>query len=88
MILEQIIAYPGVGYFLLRGFMARDYPLMMDGFILLTTVTITGILIADLTYGFIDPRAGNTAESQKSYIVNPLLFFRLSYLMSIRESRR
>lgn len=85
-ILEEIFAYPGMGYFLLRGFMARDYPLMMGGFILLTTVTIIGILIADLTYGLIDPRAGAASEGRESYIENPLRFFKPSYLRSVFES--
>ena len=55
-ILETIFSYPGMGYYLLQGFVARDYPLMMGGFVILTGVTIFGIWLADLTYGLIDPR--------------------------------
>jgi peptide/nickel transport system permease protein len=65
-ILEEIFAYPGVGYYLVRAFESRDYPLMMASFILLAAVTIVGILIADLTYGLIDPRI-QTGEKRESF---------------------
>jgi peptide/nickel transport system permease protein len=55
-ILEQVFAYPGVGFFMVRGINARDYPLMMGGFLVITMAVVIGIFIADLTYGFIDPR--------------------------------
>jgi peptide/nickel transport system permease protein len=29
---------------------------MMGGFIILTTATVIGVFIADLTYGLVDPR--------------------------------
>lgn len=65
-ILERIFKYPGMGYYLVTAFRARDYPLMMAGFIILTTSTIIGVLIADLTYGFIDPRI-KTGEEHESF---------------------
>lgn len=65
-ILEQIFAYPGVGYYTVRGFEARDYPLMMGCFILLSVVTIVGVLIADLTYSLIDPRV-QTGDENESF---------------------
>ena len=55
-VLEQIFTYPGLGLFLFRAINARDYPLMMGTFILITTAVAIGIFIADLTYGLIDPR--------------------------------
>jgi peptide/nickel transport system permease protein len=55
-ILEQIFSYPGMGYYLIQAFRSRDYPLMMGGFIILTTATVIGVFIADLTYGLVDPR--------------------------------
>lgn len=55
-ILERIFSYPGVGWYLVRAIDARDYSLMMGGFIIITFAVIVGILIADLTYSFIDPR--------------------------------
>jgi len=56
-ILEEIFSYPGVGYYMFRAINARDYPLMMGGFLLITIAVVIGLLVADLTYGWIDPRA-------------------------------
>jgi len=65
-IIENIFAYPGVGFYLIRAIEARDYPLMMGGFILITVAMVIGITIADLTYGWLDPRAKGGA-SRESY---------------------
>lgn len=56
-ILEQLFNYPGVGYYMFQAIDARDYPLLMGAFIIITTAIVISILIADLTYGKIDPRA-------------------------------
>lgn len=55
-ILEEIFAYPGLGYYLLTAITARDYPLMMGIFITITVAVVLCILFADLTYSKIDPR--------------------------------
>ncbi|WP_123533463.1 ABC transporter permease [Halosimplex salinum] len=65
-IIENIFAYPGVGFYLIQAINARDYPLMMGGFILITVAMVIGITIADLTYGILDPRAKGGA-SRESY---------------------
>lgn len=62
-ILEQIFAYPGVGYYLFQSISSRDYPVMMGGFLLITTAVVIGLYIADLTYGLIDPRANSEGRS-------------------------
>ena len=64
-ILETIFAYPGVGYYTFQALQASDYPLMMGGFVLTTAATVTGVLIGDLTYGLVDPRAGG--EDREAY---------------------
>lgn len=64
-IMETIFTYPGVGWYTFGALMNRDYPLLMGSFIFTTTLTIIGIFLADVTYGFIDPRA--TADDQESY---------------------
>ena len=56
-ILERIFVYRGVGFYIYRAIRARDYPLMMGGFIFISFAVIFGVLIADLTYGYLDPRA-------------------------------
>lgn len=64
-ILEMIFAYPGMGYYLLQSIDAKDYSLMMGAFLIITITVILSILVADLTYGLIDPRAN--VGSQESY---------------------
>ncbi len=65
-IMELIFTYPGVGWYTWGALEGRDYPLLMGIFLFYTFVTILGILIADLTYGYIDPRAG-TEGRQEAY---------------------
>lgn len=55
-ILEQIFRYQGLGYYFFTAISARDYPLLMGSFILTTSAIVVGIMIADFTYGMIDPR--------------------------------
>jgi peptide/nickel transport system permease protein len=64
-ILETIFNYPAMGFVTFEALMDRDYPLIMGSFIFFTTITLLGILIADLTYGIIDPRVkgGGDRES-------------------------
>lgn len=57
-ILEIIFVYRGVGFYLVEAARTRDYPLMMGGFMLITICVVIALLIADLTYPVIDPRAG------------------------------
>ncbi|GGL38568.1 ABC transporter permease [Halarchaeum grantii] len=64
-ILEQIFAYPGLGYYLLTAINARDYPLMMGIFITITVAVVICILFADLTYSKVDPRV--SSGSGESY---------------------
>lgn len=66
-ILEYIFNYPGLGYYIYRAVTSRDYPLLMGGFILITVAVVICLLIADLTYGKLDPRAGAGGEQRESY---------------------
>jgi len=63
-IMEYIFQYPGVGWYTFEALQYRDYPLLMGAFVFFTGLTIVGILLADFTYGFIDPRAGTGAERE------------------------
>ena len=67
-IMENIFTYPGMGYYMWKAIQARDYPLMLGGLIIFTIVTVIALLIADLTYGWIDPRVGDRAS--ESYGTN------------------
>ncbi|WP_264556289.1 ABC transporter permease subunit [Halocatena marina] len=66
-ILERIFLYEGVGYYMYQGIVSRDYPLMMGAFVIITVAVTLAILIADLTYGWIDPRAKTTDEAHASF---------------------
>lgn len=63
-ILEEIFSYPGVGYYMLQAIEMRDMPLMMGAFLVITIGIIIGVLIADLTYGMLDPRASRGDGAQ------------------------
>lgn len=63
-ILETIFNYPAMGFVTFQALMARDYPLIMGAFIFFTTITLLGILVADLTYGIIDPRVKGGADRE------------------------
>lgn len=58
-ITERIFVYRGIGYYLYQGVQTRDYPLMMGGFTLITVAVVIALLVADLTYGMVDPRVAN-----------------------------
>lgn len=64
-VLEQVFQYQGMGYYYYQAILSRDYPLMMGGFLVITLAVVVGLFIADVTYGFIDPRAsvGGTESS-------------------------
>ena len=61
-IMETIFRYPGVGWYTFDALMNRDYPLLMGAFIFFTTITIIGILLADFTYGLVDPRVSESGK--------------------------
>ncbi len=54
--IETIFSYPGVGYFLFNAVSGRDYPVMQGAFLLITVSVILSNIIADLLYGWLDPR--------------------------------
>ena len=58
-ILEEVFTYRGLGYMVFKSLGPRDYPLLMGGFLFITLGVVVGVFIADLTYGWIDPRAGS-----------------------------
>ncbi|HLJ68669.1 MAG TPA: ABC transporter permease [Chloroflexota bacterium] len=56
-LIENVFAYPGLGYLMVTSVQATDYPLMQAIFFLLTVGMLTANLIADLLYAVLDPRA-------------------------------
>jgi peptide/nickel transport system permease protein len=63
-IIETIFSYPAMGFATFNALVQRDYPLLMGTFIFFTTITVFAILIADLTYGIIDPRVRGGGERE------------------------
>jgi peptide/nickel transport system permease protein len=62
-IMERIFTYPAVGFYTFDALNTRDYPLLLGSFLFYTALTIIGITIADLSYQFVDPRAGGDNEA-------------------------
>jgi peptide/nickel transport system permease protein len=56
LITEVVFSWPGMGRLFFEAATARDYPLIMAILTLLTGATILGTLLADITYGLVDPR--------------------------------
>ena len=55
-ITETVFSWPGVGFILVEGVMARDFPLV-QGITLMVAVLVLGInLLVDITYAYIDPQ--------------------------------
>lgn len=65
-ILERVFEYPGVGWYMFNALQARDYPLMMGIFLVITIALVLAVYIADLTYGLIDPRI-SSGDSSEAY---------------------
>jgi peptide/nickel transport system permease protein len=53
---EGIFNWPGMGRLYLESAFSRDYPLLLAILTVLTLTTLLGTLVADLMYGFVDPR--------------------------------
>jgi peptide/nickel transport system permease protein len=55
-IMEQIFNWPGMGRLFIEAASSRDYPLLLGMLLLGTVLTILGAFLADIGYGFVDPR--------------------------------
>lgn len=53
---ETIFSWPGLGRLMYDALVARDYPLLQGIFLLITVCVILANFLADLTYGYLDPR--------------------------------
>jgi oligopeptide transport system permease protein len=56
LVVETVFGLPGTGRYLVQGAINRDYPLVMGMIIVYGTVTLVLNLVADLLYGWLDPR--------------------------------
>jgi peptide/nickel transport system permease protein len=53
---EIVFSWPGIGTLTIAALSARDYPVLQGIFLLLAVSVVVANLIADLLYGFFDPR--------------------------------
>jgi oligopeptide transport system permease protein len=56
LVVESVFGLPGSGRFLIQGAINRDYPLVMGMILVYGLLTLVCNLIADLLYGWLDPR--------------------------------
>jgi peptide/nickel transport system permease protein len=55
-IIETVFSWPGIGWILVEGVLARDFPLV-QAITIMVAVLVLGInLFVDITYAYIDPR--------------------------------
>lgn len=59
-LVETVFNYPGMGRLLLEAVSNRDYPLMQAIFLFTTVGVLVANLLADVLYGFLDPRVRRT----------------------------
>ena len=56
MILESVFAWPGLGTLGMSAINNRDYPMIMGITMFSCTMLLLGNFLADILYGFADPR--------------------------------
>ena len=55
-IVESIFAIPGMGQLMVQAVFSRDYPVIMGNLVIVSTLTLFANLLADISYGLVDPR--------------------------------
>jgi peptide/nickel transport system permease protein len=53
---ETIFSWPGIGKWIYDAILARDYPIVQGGTLLIAVIFVLANLLVDLSYGFLDPR--------------------------------
>jgi peptide/nickel transport system permease protein len=53
---ETIFSWPGIGSWIYEGILARDYPVVQGGVIVVAVTFVIVNLLVDLSYAFLDPR--------------------------------
>jgi len=65
MITEQIFNIPGMGRLILEGALARDFILVQSTVMFITIIAVTGNLLADIAYTYVDPRIDLVESSEE-----------------------
>ncbi|MEQ9623858.1 ABC transporter permease [Coleofasciculus chthonoplastes] len=53
---ETIFSWPGIGSWIYEGILARDYPVVQGGVVVVSIIFVLVNLIVDISYGLVDPR--------------------------------
>ena len=61
-VIEEIFVYWGFGHYLFASIVVRDYTSIQGAVLVLTSAIVLSNLIADLTYGLLDPRVRISGE--------------------------
>lgn len=62
-LIEFVFSWPGIGRELVSAVSRRDYPVAQGAFFLIAWGVVTGNLIADLAYSYLDPRISLGGEN-------------------------
>jgi peptide/nickel transport system permease protein len=63
-LVENVFAYPGLGFLMREAVMVRDYPLIQGIFLVVSLFVLTANYLADFLYGRIDPRIREKAHGR------------------------
>jgi ABC-type dipeptide/oligopeptide/nickel transport system permease component len=63
-VLETIFSIPGMGRLIVDSILFRDYPTVQALILLLAVTVLVANLLADLTYGVLDPRVRHGARAR------------------------
>jgi peptide/nickel transport system permease protein len=55
-VIETIFSYPGIGLLTYQAIDAYDYPVLQGVFLVSSVAVVIANLVADVAYGFLDPR--------------------------------
>ena len=55
-VIETVFGLPGLGRYFVQGALNRDYPLVLGVVVLYAALILAFNLLADLLYGWLDPR--------------------------------
>jgi ABC-type dipeptide/oligopeptide/nickel transport system permease component len=55
-LVETVFSFPGIGWLIVESIGMRDFPVVQGSILLVTFVSVLVNLVADLLYGYADPR--------------------------------
>jgi peptide/nickel transport system permease protein len=55
-VIESIFSWPGIGDLTINAIGDKDYPLLQGAFLVSSGAVILANYVADITYGYLDPR--------------------------------